>query len=181
MIDLKDFATKQIVANPLVGSDHGGASSTPTPTTSSRRVSIRRRSVANTSRSISTRTSIAVSRCSEVRSREGPDRRRRAGRSRPPYTQDLADAGKLGSDGWVFTQPRNTEMAVGGTLDGKPAIESGASQNDMDYLHIINWKKLEELVAAGSPSSCTVCAYCRCRWQRDAGVRARVSRRSARL
>jgi nitrous-oxide reductase len=40
-------------------------------------------------------------------------------------------------------------MATGGTLQGKPPIESGASQNDMDYLHIINWKKAEELVAAG--------------------------------
>ena len=67
----------------------------------------------------------------------------------PPYTQDLADAGKIGSDGWAFINSFNTEMATGGTLEGKPAIESGASQNDMDYLHVINWKKAEELVAAG--------------------------------
>jgi nitrous-oxide reductase len=40
-------------------------------------------------------------------------------------------------------------MAVGGTLEGKPPIESGASQNDMDYLHVINWKRAEELVAGG--------------------------------
>jgi nitrous-oxide reductase len=40
-------------------------------------------------------------------------------------------------------------MATGGTLEGKPPIESGASQNDMDYLHVINWKKAEQLVAAG--------------------------------
>jgi nitrous-oxide reductase len=40
-------------------------------------------------------------------------------------------------------------MAIGGTLEGKPPIESGASANDMDYLHVINWKKAEELVNAG--------------------------------
>ena len=40
-------------------------------------------------------------------------------------------------------------MATGGTLQGKPPIESGASQNDMDYLHVINWKRAEELVNAG--------------------------------
>ena len=67
----------------------------------------------------------------------------------PPYTQDLADAGKLDSDGWAFINSFNTERAHGGNLEGKPPIESGASQNDMDYLHVINWKKAEELVKAG--------------------------------
>ncbi len=42
----------------------------------------------------------------------------------PPYTQDLADAGKLDSDGWAFINSFNTEMAIGGTLEGKPPIES---------------------------------------------------------
>jgi nitrous-oxide reductase len=40
-------------------------------------------------------------------------------------------------------------MATGGILEGNPPIESGASQNDMDLLHVINWKKAEELVKAG--------------------------------
>ncbi|MGB5812980.1 MAG: Sec-dependent nitrous-oxide reductase, partial [Polyangiales bacterium] len=56
----------------------------------------------------------------------------------PPYMQDLADAGKLASEGWVFINSFNTEMAYGGTLEGNPPMESGASQNDMDYLHIID-------------------------------------------
>jgi nitrous-oxide reductase len=68
----------------------------------------------------------------------------------PPYTQDLADAGKLVSDGWVFINSYNTEMAYGGNMDGEPPIEVGASQNDFDYLHIINWKKAEEVVGHGS-------------------------------
>jgi len=67
----------------------------------------------------------------------------------PPYMQDLADAGKLASDGWAFFNSINTERATGGNLEGKPPLESGASQNDMDYLHVFDWKKAEEVVKAG--------------------------------
>jgi len=67
----------------------------------------------------------------------------------PPYMQDLTDAGKLASDGWVFINSFNTERAWGGTLEGNPPMESGASQNDMDYMHIINWRSAEKVVAAG--------------------------------
>ena len=63
--------------------------------------------------------------------------------------QDLADAGKLDSDGWAFVNSFNTERAHGGNLEGQPPLESGASQNDMDYLHVVNWKKAEELFKAG--------------------------------
>ena len=70
----------------------------------------------------------------------------------PPYTQDLADAGKLGSDGLAFIGSYNSEMATGGVdADGNPdSIEVGASQNDFDFLHVIDWKKAEEVVAAGN-------------------------------
>jgi nitrous-oxide reductase len=57
---------------------------------------------------------------------------------RPPYMPDLADAGKFGSDGWGFLNSFDTERAIGGDAEGRPALESGASQNDMDYLHVIN-------------------------------------------
>jgi nitrous-oxide reductase len=67
----------------------------------------------------------------------------------PPYTQDLADAGKGPSYGYAFINSYNVEMAGGGILQGKPPIEVGASQFDFDYLHIINWKKAEEVLAAG--------------------------------
>lgn len=67
----------------------------------------------------------------------------------PPYMQDLTDAGKLASDGWVFFNSFNTERAYGGTLEGAPPMESGASQNDMDYLHIINWREAERVVGEG--------------------------------
>jgi nitrous-oxide reductase len=43
----------------------------------------------------------------------------------------------------------NTERSYGGTLEGRPPLESGASQNDTDYLHVIDWRKAEAAVAAG--------------------------------
>lgn len=68
----------------------------------------------------------------------------------PPYTQDLADSGKLVSDGWVFCNSYNTEMAPGGNLDDPlKSLETTASQNTFDFMHCINWRKAEEVVAAG--------------------------------
>ena len=155
VIDLKDFMTKQIVPNPLVGSDHGGAFVDP-----------------NTNYVIETsqyptplgREYAPIEQYKEKyrglamfwkfdREKGRIDVQKSWGVELPPYTQDLADAGKLSSDGWAFINSFNTEMAVGGTLQGKPPIESGASQNDMDFLHVVNWKRAEELVAAGKANT----------------------------
>lgn len=68
----------------------------------------------------------------------------------PPYSQDLADAGKNVSDGWGFIGSFNTEMATGGNMEGGDSMEAGASQNNFDFLHAINWKKAEEVIAAGN-------------------------------
>lgn len=65
----------------------------------------------------------------------------------PPYMQDLADAGKGASDGWMFINSFNTERSYGTGGHGKPVMESGASQNDMDYLHVIPWRKAAEVAA----------------------------------
>ncbi len=67
----------------------------------------------------------------------------------PPYFQDLISAGKKDSLGWMFTNSINTEMSYGGTLEGRPAMEVGASKNEMDFVHVINWKRAEELAKAG--------------------------------
>jgi nitrous-oxide reductase len=67
----------------------------------------------------------------------------------PPYSQDLADSGKKVSDGWGFIGSFNTEMATGGNAEGGTSLEAGASQNNFDYLHAINWKRAEEVIAAG--------------------------------
>jgi nitrous-oxide reductase len=151
VIDLADFMTKQIVSNPLVGSDHGGAfvdpntnyviesSQYPTP--------LGREYVPIEQYKEKYRGLVMFWKFDRQKGRI--DVEKSWAIELPPYTQDLADAGKLSSDGWAFINSFNTEMAIGGTLEGKPPIESGASQNDMDYMHIVNWRKAEELVNAG--------------------------------
>ncbi|HNS16771.1 MAG TPA: Sec-dependent nitrous-oxide reductase [Bacteroidales bacterium] len=67
----------------------------------------------------------------------------------PPYTQDLSDAGKLASDGWGFTNSFCTEMYYGGMESGRPPFEAGCSSRDVDYLHVTNWKKAEQVLAQG--------------------------------
>ncbi|HKU41364.1 MAG TPA: Sec-dependent nitrous-oxide reductase [Polyangiales bacterium] len=151
VIDLKDFVTKQIVANPLVGSDHGGAFVDPNTTyvieTSQYPTPLGREYAPLDQYKDKYRGLAMFWKFDRAKGRIDVDKS--WGLELPPYTQDLADAGKLGSDGWMFINSFNTELAIGGTLEGKPAIESGASQNDMDFLHIVNWKKAEALVAAG--------------------------------
>ncbi len=63
----------------------------------------------------------------------------------PPYFQDLSIAGRGPSDGYLFINSMNVEMATGGDLEGKPPMEVGASQREMDYLHVIDWKKAEQV------------------------------------
>jgi nitrous-oxide reductase len=67
----------------------------------------------------------------------------------PPYTQDLSDAGKEASYGWGFTNSFCTEMYIGGMESGRPPFEAGCSSKDVDYLHITNWKKAEEVIKQG--------------------------------
>jgi nitrous-oxide reductase len=151
VIDLADFATKQIVTNPLVASDHGGAFVDPNTRyiiETSQYPSPLGRSYAPISDYKTKYRGLAMFwRFDRTKGRIDPSQSFAV--ELPPYTQDLADAGKLVSDGFAFINSFNTEMAVGGTLEGKPPIESGASQNDMDYLHVVNWKRAEELVLAG--------------------------------
>ena len=151
VIDLKDFVTQQIVGSELIECDHGAAFVTP-----------------NTEYVIETAQYPAPlgGRYADI-SKYNEEYRgavifwkfdRKKGRivpaeswaiELPPYMQDLADAGKLVSDGWVFINSFNTERATGGTLEGKDPLEKGASQNDMDYLHVIDWRKAESVVKKG--------------------------------
>ncbi|MGZ3419209.1 MAG: Sec-dependent nitrous-oxide reductase [Polyangiales bacterium] len=155
VVDLSDFATKQIVPNKLVSSDHGGAFVTPNTDyvveTSQYPAPLGREYVPITEYKDKYRGLAMFWKFD--RSKGRIDEAASWAIELPPYTQDLADAGKLDSDGFVFINSFNTEMAIGGTLEGKPPIESGASQNDMDYLHVIDWKKAEKLVAEGKTST----------------------------
>ncbi len=149
VIDLKDFETKQIVANPFFKSEHGGAFVTP-----------------NTEYVISAAQYPAPLDKSYVPMADFNDKYRggvtywkfdrkkgRIDKSKsftfelPPYSQDLSDAGKRASYGWGFTNSFCSERYVGG--EGRPPYEAGCSQKDTDFMQITNWKKAAELVAAG--------------------------------
>ncbi|HRJ44715.1 MAG TPA: cupredoxin domain-containing protein, partial [Caldilineaceae bacterium] len=54
--------------------------------------------------------------------------------------------------GWIFCNSFNTELATGGlgAVEGAVPFESGASQNDMDYMHAINLKKAAEVAASNT-------------------------------
>ncbi len=151
VIDLHDFETKQIVVNPLFRSEHGGAF------------------VTQDTDYIMEATQYAAPYGDEFVPLEEFNEKYRGGLTYwrfnnekgriepensftfelPPYSQDLSDAGKGPSDGWGFTNSFCTERYVGGTMRGRPPFEAGCSAKDTDFLHVTNWKKAAELVAAG--------------------------------
>lgn len=151
VVDLRDFETKQIVNNPVGLSDHGGTFVTP----STEWVIEGGQYAAPLGHAYASIEDYADQYRGMVTLWKFD---REAGRIRPeesfaielpPYWQDLCDAGKLASDGWLFCNSFNTEMATGGIELDNPPFEAGASQRDMDYLHIIDWKKAAELASAG--------------------------------
>ena len=78
------------------------------------------------------------------------DSDRRASRSSCRRTRRTSPTpARASATGYAFINSYNVEMATGGIQQGKPPIEVGASQLDFDYLHIIDWKKAEQVVAAG--------------------------------
>ena len=160
MVDLADFRAKQVVQVPNLQTSHGGIFATP----DTKYVHIS--SMVPALKGWNAKTGGLIT--AEQHFNEFPDRYRgyssfiridqNNGRmlmdqsfqiELPPYTQDLADAGKGVSYGWAFINSYNVEMATGGIAEGKEPIEVGASKLDFDYMHIINWLKAEEVVAAG--------------------------------
>ncbi|MDX9995277.1 MAG: Sec-dependent nitrous-oxide reductase [Rhodocyclaceae bacterium] len=152
VLDLRDFETKQIVVNPIFKSEHGGAFVTP-----------------NTDYIFEAAQYAAPLENQKFYPLEEFNEKYRGGMTYwkfdrkegridpkksfsvelPPYSQDLSDAGKGPSDGWSFTNSFCSERYVGGIEKGRPPYEAGCSAKDTDYLHVINWKKAAELVAAG--------------------------------
>jgi len=151
VIDLHDFETKQIVKNPIMKSNHGGAFVTP-----------------NTDYVIEaaqyaaplTNEYVPLSQFNEKyrgavtywkfdRKKGRIDEAASFSVELPPYSQDLSDFGKGPSDGWSFTNSFCSERYVGGIERGRPPFEAGCSQKDTDFFHMINWKKAAELVKAG--------------------------------
>ncbi len=151
VIDLKDFTTKQIISSHVIESDHGAAFVTPNTeyiVEGSQYPAPLGGEYADVSQFKEKYRGGAVF-WKFDRDKGRIDPAKSFVIELPPYVQDLSDAGKLGSEGFVFMNSINTELAYGGNMEGNPPMESGMSQNDMDYLHVIDWKKAEELVAAG--------------------------------
>jgi nitrous-oxide reductase len=161
MVDLHDFRTKQILAVPNIQTSHGGIFATPD--TKYVHISSMTPSLKNWNAKVG--GSITV----DQHLNEYNDIYRgystwlaidqNSGRivledsfqiELPPYTQDLADAGKGPSYGWGFINSYNVERATGGNNFGRPPLESGASQFDFDFMHMINWQRAEEVIAAGN-------------------------------
>lgn len=147
VIDLKTFETVQIVSNPVIKSEHGGASVTPNSEyvleASQYAAPLDRNyhpleAFENAYRGAVTlwKFDLDKGRINEAESLT---------LELPPYNQDLSDAGKGVSDGWAFINSFNTEMYTGGIEAGLPPNEAGMSRNDHDYLHVFNWKKIAEL------------------------------------
>jgi nitrous-oxide reductase len=151
VINLQDFVTTQIVANPLLESDHGAAFVTPNTEYviegSQYPTPLGGAYAPIEEYNEKYRGAITFWKFDRQKGRIVPEESFAI--ETPPYMQDLADAGKLVSDGWAFENSFNTERSRGGNMEGQPPLESGASQNDMDYMHIVNWRRAEELVKAG--------------------------------
>jgi nitrous-oxide reductase len=152
VIDLRDFETKQIVKNPIAISDHGGAMVTPNTDwiieggQYAAPLGWEYSSIDNYAEDY--RGMVTFWKFDRESGRIQPENS--FAMELPPYWQDLCDAGKLVSDGWVFCNSFNTEMATGGVEQGNPPFESGASQRDMDYLHIIDLEKAVQIAASGA-------------------------------
>ncbi|MEO6807514.1 MAG: Sec-dependent nitrous-oxide reductase [Isosphaeraceae bacterium] len=152
VIDLKDFTTQQIVHCPILRSNHGATFVTPNTEYVVEGAQFPA-PLDGTYKPIDQyndkyRGAVVFWKFDREKGRIDP--KRTFALELPPYFQDLADAGKQVSEGWVFLNTFNTERSTGSGLDqSKPPLESGASQNDMDYLHVINWKKAEQVAASG--------------------------------
>jgi nitrous-oxide reductase len=152
MIDLADYKTKQIIDIPNMDTCHGGAFVTPNteyvhvsslmpkPTTADGYAPLA--SYADLYRGYSSWYHV-----DQKSGRMVPEQSFQI--ELPPYNQDLADMGKLASYGFGFINSFNTELAVGGDLNGQPPVEVGSTKNNFDYLHVIDWKLAEKVVAAG--------------------------------
>ncbi len=152
VVDLRDFETKQILKNPVAVNDHGGTMVTPNTEYviegGQYAAPLGWEYAALDTYDDNYRGLVTFWKFDRDRGRID------AGQSfaieLPPYWQDLCDAGKLASDGWVFCNSFNAERATGGIEKGNPPFEAGASQADTDYMHLINLVKAEEVMNAGN-------------------------------
>lgn len=151
VIDLRDFETKQIIKNPLTVSDHGGTFVTPNTeyVIEGGQYAVPWGYEYAPISEYKEKYKGSVTLWKFDRKKGRIDTARSFAIELPPYWQDLSDAGKLASDGYIFMNSLNTELATGGIQDKKPPFEAGASRNATDFLHVIDWRKAESLFKAG--------------------------------
>ena len=151
VIDLHDFETKQIVVNPHFKSAHGGAFVTPNTEyvmdPAQYAAPFTKDFVPLEEFNDKYRGGLTYWKFNSEKGRLEPENSFTF--EMPPYSQDLSDAGKGPSEGWGFTNSFCSERYVGGIERGRPPFEAGCSSKDTDFLHVTNWKKAAELVAAG--------------------------------
>jgi nitrous-oxide reductase len=151
VIDLRDFETKQIVHNPVFMSEHGGAFATPNTEyvieATQYPAPLDKKFAPLEEFNQKYRGGMTYWKFDRTKGRIDPAKS--FSFELPPYSQDLSDAGKGPSDGWAFTNSFCSERYVGGIERGRPPFEAGCSAKDTDYLHVMNWKKGEQLVAQG--------------------------------
>jgi nitrous-oxide reductase len=151
VIGLKDFETRQIVVNPVLTNEHGGtfvtnnteyvieASQLPAP--------LGHKFAPLDKFNEEYRGGITFWKFNREKGFIEPENSFTL--ELPPYSQDLAATGKGPSDGWVFLNSFCSDRYVGGIENGRAPFEAGCSAKDTDFLHVINWKKAEEVYKAG--------------------------------
>ncbi|MFB1031546.1 MAG: Sec-dependent nitrous-oxide reductase [Thauera sp.] len=148
VIDLRDFETKQIVVNPIMKSEHGGAFATPNTEyiiEASQYASPLENQKFYPLEQFNEKYRGALTYWKFDREHGQLKADQSFSLELPPYSQDLSDAGKLVSDGWSFTNSFCTERYVGGIEKGRPPYEAGCSAKDTDYMHVVNWKRAAEI------------------------------------
>jgi nitrous-oxide reductase len=151
VINLKDFETTQIVKNPIMNTDHGGAfvtNNTEYVVEASQYPGPLDGKYEPLSKfNDSFRGAITYWKFNREKGRIDPENSFSI--ELPPYSQDLTATGKGPSNDWSFTNSLCTERYIGGIESGRPPFEAGCSAHDTDFLHMINWKKAEEVFKAG--------------------------------
>ncbi|HSC35741.1 MAG TPA: Sec-dependent nitrous-oxide reductase [Thermodesulfobacteriota bacterium] len=148
VIDLRDFETKQLIKTPNIISNHGSTFVTPDTEyiidTSQYAAPLPFSSfVPMDQYQKKYRGVLTMHKFDREKGRI--DEARSFQIELPPYWQDLCDAGKKVSEGWLFCNSINTELATGGIEQGNPPFEAGVSARDMDYMHVVDWKKAVEV------------------------------------
>ena len=158
VIDLKTFTTVQIVVNPIMKSEHGAAFVTPNTEyileASQYAAPFSNKYVPLEQFNEKYRGAMTFWKFNRKKGRIL--KKKSFSVELPPYWQDLSDAGKKMSEGWVFTNSFNSERYIGGFGKGNTKKwknrlphEAGVSSKDTDYLHMINLEVAKKLFKKG--------------------------------